>query len=316
MAYPVRVELTILDANDEYVWHVAYSSTRSVLINFPSDEPLFSQGVGGFDDLFLEVAGEVPSGLFMETARERVPLLDGEALHFMPSRGERSVRLMNAAGEALCSWMPRFRFMDGGPIGRNRGFIESNFWVFHNLGEPILLGFGASVAATHADFTIEGIPARVLARQQDAVVLRDPKPSVGRRTVESAGERGPLRFIQLDLEFSKRPPKGNAVLRVRVPKLKLLTPQVLSRVGRTVFYKAPMVMLFNETRDIVELRCEYEPPSGDYFLVDLDLGQTRDIVIRPKMIRDGVFTAECPVQFRKEGPVRISAAVVEIVPPL
>jgi hypothetical protein len=51
MAYPVRVELTILDAHDENVWRVVYSSTRSVLIDFPSDDPLFSRGVGGFDDL-------------------------------------------------------------------------------------------------------------------------------------------------------------------------------------------------------------------------------------------------------------------------
>jgi hypothetical protein len=266
--------------------------------------------------VFLEVAGEFPPGLFLETARERAPLMDGAALHFMPSRGERGAfRLVSAAGETLCSWMPRFRWMDGGPITRNRGFGEITFWVFRNLGEPIPLTFGGTLAASHADFTIGGVPAKVLSRQQDAVVLRDPSPTAGRRIVESAGESIPLRFIQLEMEFSKRPPKGNAALRIRVPKLELLTPQILARVGRTVFYKPPIVMLFNETRDIVELRCGYEPTNADHFLVDLDLGQTRDIVIRPKMIRDGVFTAECPVQFRKEGPVRISAAVMEIAPP-
>jgi hypothetical protein len=47
----VRVELTILDAWDKYVWQVMYSSTRSVLIDFPSDDPLFNRGLGGFDDL-------------------------------------------------------------------------------------------------------------------------------------------------------------------------------------------------------------------------------------------------------------------------
>jgi hypothetical protein len=50
-AYPVRVELTILDAQDEYVWRLVYSSTRTILIDFPSDDPLFNRGVGGFDDL-------------------------------------------------------------------------------------------------------------------------------------------------------------------------------------------------------------------------------------------------------------------------
>lgn len=50
-AYPVRVELTILDAHDEHVWHLVYSATRSVLVDFPSNDPLFNRGVGGFDDL-------------------------------------------------------------------------------------------------------------------------------------------------------------------------------------------------------------------------------------------------------------------------
>lgn len=49
-ACPVRVELTILDARDQYVWRLVYSSTRLVLIDFPSDEPLFDRG-GGFEDL-------------------------------------------------------------------------------------------------------------------------------------------------------------------------------------------------------------------------------------------------------------------------
>jgi hypothetical protein len=50
-AYPVRVEVAILDAQDEYVWRLVYSSTRTVLIDFPSDDPLFNRGFGGFDDL-------------------------------------------------------------------------------------------------------------------------------------------------------------------------------------------------------------------------------------------------------------------------
>jgi hypothetical protein len=48
---PVRVELRILDAQDDNVWHLIYSSTRSVLIDFPSNDQLFNLGLGGFDDL-------------------------------------------------------------------------------------------------------------------------------------------------------------------------------------------------------------------------------------------------------------------------
>jgi hypothetical protein len=50
-AHPVRVKLMILDALDQYVWRVVYSSTRLVLIDFPSDDPLFNRGGGGFEDL-------------------------------------------------------------------------------------------------------------------------------------------------------------------------------------------------------------------------------------------------------------------------
>jgi len=40
-----------LDAHDENVWHIVYSGTRSVLVDFPSDDPLFQRGLGGFEDL-------------------------------------------------------------------------------------------------------------------------------------------------------------------------------------------------------------------------------------------------------------------------
>ena len=47
-AYPVQVELAIMDAQDKYVWRLAYSSMRIVLIDFPSDDPLFNSGAGVF----------------------------------------------------------------------------------------------------------------------------------------------------------------------------------------------------------------------------------------------------------------------------
>ena len=48
--YPVRVELTLLDAFDQYVWRLWYSAVRLVLIDFPSDDPLLGSD-GGFEDL-------------------------------------------------------------------------------------------------------------------------------------------------------------------------------------------------------------------------------------------------------------------------
>lgn len=58
----MRVELTILDAQDEYVWRLVYSFTRTVLVDFPSDDPLFNRGIGGFDDLGYHELTDVGDG--------------------------------------------------------------------------------------------------------------------------------------------------------------------------------------------------------------------------------------------------------------
>jgi hypothetical protein len=48
--YPVRVELAVLDARDELVWHLSYSVLRSVVVDYPGQETLFYQVGAGFGD--------------------------------------------------------------------------------------------------------------------------------------------------------------------------------------------------------------------------------------------------------------------------
>lgn len=49
--YPVKVELTAVDASEKLVWHISYRSVRRVLIDYPTDTPLFYNSPGeGFGD--------------------------------------------------------------------------------------------------------------------------------------------------------------------------------------------------------------------------------------------------------------------------
>jgi hypothetical protein len=77
-AFPVRVELSILDAQDEYVWRLVYSSMRTVLIDFPSQDPLFNRGAGGFDDLGYHELTDVGNGFL----RHEVLFSSGAILAF------------------------------------------------------------------------------------------------------------------------------------------------------------------------------------------------------------------------------------------
>jgi hypothetical protein len=49
--HPVRVELAILDTYDKLVWTLQYSAIRRILVDFPSNKPLFHQDGEGFGDV-------------------------------------------------------------------------------------------------------------------------------------------------------------------------------------------------------------------------------------------------------------------------
>jgi hypothetical protein len=76
--YPVRVELTLLDAHDENVWRIVYSTIRSVVVDFPSNDPLFNQGLGGFDDLGYHELTDASAGFL----RHEVLFSSGAVLAF------------------------------------------------------------------------------------------------------------------------------------------------------------------------------------------------------------------------------------------
>jgi len=62
--HPVRVDLTILDAHDKLVWELSYSSLRRVLVDFPSDEPLFYSDGDGFNDIGYQELTDCENGFY------------------------------------------------------------------------------------------------------------------------------------------------------------------------------------------------------------------------------------------------------------
>jgi hypothetical protein len=48
--YPVEVALTVLDASEKLVWHISYKAVRRLLIDYPTDTPLFYSSGEGFGD--------------------------------------------------------------------------------------------------------------------------------------------------------------------------------------------------------------------------------------------------------------------------
>jgi hypothetical protein len=48
--YPVRANLEVLDSYEKLVWKVSYEALRRVLVDYPTDTPLFYRGGEGFGD--------------------------------------------------------------------------------------------------------------------------------------------------------------------------------------------------------------------------------------------------------------------------
>jgi hypothetical protein len=48
--HPIRVKLSVLDAVDKLVWRLSYKTVRRVVVDFPTEEPLFYREGNGFGD--------------------------------------------------------------------------------------------------------------------------------------------------------------------------------------------------------------------------------------------------------------------------
>lgn len=48
--HPVRVKLSLLDALDKLVWRIAYKTVRRIVVDYPTEQPLFYREGNGFGD--------------------------------------------------------------------------------------------------------------------------------------------------------------------------------------------------------------------------------------------------------------------------
>ena len=166
-------------------------------------------------------------------------------------------------------------------------------WFFTNTGSPICLQVGGKLATGSGVFRIDGLPAVVLARTSWAVILRDPRPMAGLRTVESQGYSITIPFIDVQLKLRKPSSSGHNALDIRVYGGDLLVfPVVLA--------------VYNFNRQTVNLRC------GKSYRDGRDLDEIRWIHLARE--KTGVFTATCKVHFRQEGHVNLDAKVYQHPP--
>ena len=259
--------------------------------------------------VFLEVhdddASELRQELFVEFSGEKVRLENGAALHLTHRAGERlQFTLITEDGQPLCSWQPRFLtgWRQGRPRQGPEAFSPVEAWFFRKTGDPITLWVGGGDSR---QFTIDGQPAMVLSYTPWEVILRDPRPMAGLRTVVSNGYDIELRFVDIEVQFSKPSANGSATLTVRVPHLDLLgRPRCFP--PYTSESTCPLMWLFNFSGDTVKIRCgKTASPSGE------DADESRLIRVTGDKIRDGALVVSCPVRFRKPEPAKIYVTLFE-----
>jgi hypothetical protein len=78
MEHPVQAELTVLEAHDRLVWQISYVSLRRVLIDFPTNVPLFYSDGEGFGDWGYHELTDAGDGFL----RHEVLFATGATLHF------------------------------------------------------------------------------------------------------------------------------------------------------------------------------------------------------------------------------------------
>ena len=138
------------------------------------------------------------------------------------------------------------------------------------------------------------MPAPVLARTPSLVILRDPQPATGLRTVGAPKGYGvTLRFVDVEWQL---PQPGRDVLGVKV-------------VGLHDMDRPAKLVLVNYNRNALTLRCgKDETDSGAY----MGLDELRSIPITPDKVRDGEFAETCRVRLSGQGRVDIGAFISEL----
>lgn len=256
--------------------------------------------------LYLEVSAADavanPYEMSLEPGGQAVAVQDGAALHLAPAKGDRILFSLAAPdGRRLCTWQPPIRVWTHSPPQVEDGFrtVPFNRYPtvisgFRNAGDPILLQVGGPLAAGSGNFRIDEAPARILARTSWQVILRDPHPAAGLRTIASQGYAITLPFVFLELRPERRP-HGRDTLEIRVSGLASVNLPPMP---------AAVLSLANYSRETMSVLC-----GKSYLSDDEEWVEARMIELR----RDshGEFTSSCKVKFRRPGPVSLDGMFTE-----
>jgi hypothetical protein len=155
--------------------------------------------------LTLETRGiEDDPELKLQAGEESVEIKNGAVLHVRLKRMERLVFSVMRNEDVQCIWESELRA--GG--ARTKAWLEAGYAdsrrndIFvHPIGDPVFLTFVHNLEQTPREFTLGGLPAIVLAETWDLVILRDPQPVIGKRTVETKGASSVLNFAEIERKW-------------------------------------------------------------------------------------------------------------------
>jgi hypothetical protein len=262
-----------------------------------------------FSDLavvYMQVSGSVPKEVRLDSGGEVVEIKDGAALHLFPRRSPRLVfgkrlifAVIDEGGRHLCEWATNIE-----TAKRDAPFVREGFepatptrqtglfkmQSFYNAGDPIFLRVGGTLASEDAEFSIDGRSTTVLARNAFQLILSDPHPAAGMRTIESRGRSITLPFIILKLQIVPLRP-GPAMLQVDVSGREQLDLPAMPvwRLG-----------LYNPDPGRLQLLCG--KPGED--IIPIHLAENH-----------GRLTGTCRVKVLENGPGSIDGLLINTVAP-
>jgi hypothetical protein len=272
-----------------------------------------SMAAPGLIDVFLEVAGDdmaAVAELTLVAGAQTVQVAPGVRLRIDVKPHERLVfQVFAKPGRELCEWRPSFLAWRSRPVTIPSGpghLNEVESWDFRNTGEPIMLRVRGSELGP---YMIDGQIAAVLARSPFWVILRDPNPSAGERTVAAGSESVRLRFVDVEVSFGKGAATQHANLIVRIRGV-LFRGRRLWPLGHVQGASFPWLIMSNFRRDVVELRCGR--PVSD--ARDKDSEEMVSMDVRGGAVHGNIITVTCAVRIRGAGKPEVGVLLHEDPP--
>ena len=169
--------------------------------------------------------------------------------------------------------------------------VKYPYRYFRNAGEPIVLHVGGRLAKDGAQFTVDDVPATVLSRNGGQVILSDPHPSAGIRTIESRGSSIRVPFVEMRVQvLSSNQSATAATLEISIlgrDRVDLPEPQ------------RRFLSLYNPAPGRLEIACgrqsKFRTDPGAVYLDQ----------------KDDKLTASCRIRLLKPGPIFIDALLIE-----